>query len=64
MRSFLLPVILLFMIHTAARAEDASTAFQKRVLPVLANNEKCRIKKVIFRMPMIEFNLPIYALLF
>ena len=35
MRSFLLPVILLFVIHTTARAEDASTAFQKRVLPVL-----------------------------
>jgi hypothetical protein len=35
MRTFLLPVMLLFVIHTAARAEDASTAFQKRVLPVL-----------------------------
>jgi len=35
MRTFLLPVILLFVIHTTAHAEDASTAFQKRVLPVL-----------------------------
>ncbi|MFM7863462.1 MAG: DUF1587 domain-containing protein, partial [Planctomycetaceae bacterium] len=37
MRPILLPVILLFVIHTAARAEDASTAFQKRVLPVLTS---------------------------
>lgn len=35
MRSFLLPVILLFVMQTVAGAEDASTAFQKRVLPVL-----------------------------
>jgi len=35
MRTFLLPVILLFVSHTTARAEDASTAFQKRVLPLL-----------------------------
>ena len=35
MRSLIPPVILLFVIHTAARAEDASSAFQKRVLPVL-----------------------------
>ncbi|MBA4189651.1 MAG: hypothetical protein C0467_16830 [Planctomycetaceae bacterium] len=31
----LLPFILLFVVHTTARADDASAAFQKQVLPIL-----------------------------
>ncbi len=42
MRASFLPVVLLIAVQTTARAEDASAAFQKQVLPILqAHCTKC-----------------------